>query len=122
MKSYDAHELAEGDGRNPDHILVAVNGNIYNVAKSEKWVGGRHMNRHQAGRDLSAEIKGSPHGLSVLERFDVVGMCAEGRTEPTPGFKGKIEAWVHRYPFFRRHPHPAVAHAPVGLMPAIVIF
>ncbi len=78
------------------------------------------MLRHAAGSDLSTDIKASPHGPAVLERFDMVGEYVEKPKEPA--VKGRLDVWLQAHPFFRRHPHPALAHAPIGLTPAIVIF
>ena len=52
MKVYTSEELSKVDGTGAAAVLVAVNGKVYDVSSSKKWVRGRHMNRHQAGRDL----------------------------------------------------------------------
>ena len=80
------------------------------------------MNRHSAGKDLSAEILAAPHDTAVLERFEIVGSYEEAPTEPIIGIKGEVDAWLQNHPFFRRHPHPAVVHVPIGLMVALPVF
>jgi len=66
-------ELAENDGRDGANAYVLVEGIVYDVTDSPRWEGGSH-NGNQAGQDLTEEILGdSPHGRSVLERFEAVG-------------------------------------------------
>jgi predicted heme/steroid binding protein/uncharacterized membrane protein len=122
MKVYTSEELSQVDGTSSSAILVAVNGKVYDVSESKKWSRGRHMNRHQAGRDLSTDITAAPHGLDVLERFNVVGTYEASRKSPDAGLKATISSWLDRHPFFRRHPHPAVVHLPVGVSAALILF
>jgi len=119
MKAFTPEDLARED---EERTLVAVNGTVYDVSASKRWAGGKHMNRHRAGANLTDAIKAAPHGPEVLERFAVVGTYVDRPTEPSPGIKGKVEAWLDKNPFFRRHPHPAVVHFPVALPPAALGF
>ena len=102
--------------------LVAVHGKVYNLSQSKKWVAGRHMNRHDAGCDLSAAIEAAPHGPEVLDAFQTVGECKEAPKQPIPGLKGKVDVWLDRHPFYRRHPHPAIVHLPIGIIAAAAVF
>lgn len=122
MKAYDAEGLARENGRDGRKTLVAVHGKVYDLSPSKKWVAGRHMNRHDAGCDLSAAIEAAPHGPEVLDAFQSVGEYKEAPKEPIPGFKGKVDAWLDRHPFYRRHPHPAVVHLPIGIVAAAAVF
>ena len=74
MKSYTAEELAQANGEDGQSSLVAVEGKVYDVSASKRWVHGEHMKRHRAGSDLTNDIKAAPHGLEVLERFESVGI------------------------------------------------
>ncbi len=121
MDVYSPDTLAKHTGDDGKTALVAVDGKVYDVSSSKKWKNGKHMNRHNAGADLSTEIKGAPHGAQVLERFECVGRFEEAEPEPVAGLKGSVLRFVDRHPFFRRHPHPAVVHMPVGLMVAAPI-
>jgi len=112
----------EDDGQEGKPTLVAVNGKVYDLSKSKRWAGGTHMKRHRAGLDLSEEIKAAPHGLDVLDRFELVGTLASPKEEPREGLKGTIDGWLDLHPFFRRHPHPAVVHFPVGLLTVAPLF
>ena len=66
-------ELARFDGGDGRAAYVAVGGVIYDVSTSPRWKGGQHEGRHQAGQDLSDELKSAPHLRTVIERFPVVG-------------------------------------------------
>ena len=70
-------ELAGYHGRDGQPAYVAVNGTIYDVSKSSYWAGGNHLDTHQAGHDLTEELKKAPHVRSVVERFPVVGKLEE---------------------------------------------
>jgi predicted heme/steroid binding protein/uncharacterized membrane protein len=115
MKVYTSDELAAADGKDGSAAHVAVQGKVYDVSKSKRWVNGSHMRMHCAGADLTREIKSAPHGLEVLERCELVGTLQDDRREGASGLKGTLEAWLDRHPFFRRHPHPAIVHLPVGI-------
>lgn len=116
MKVYSKVELAVGTGKDDKPVLVAVDGTVYDVSASKKWASGLHMNRHHAGADLSAEIKSAPHGLDVLARFEATGTLKEDSNPERTGIRGRVESWLIVHPFFRRHPHPAVVHFPLGLL------
>jgi predicted heme/steroid binding protein/uncharacterized membrane protein len=122
VKSYTANELAEANGEDGRSTLVAVEGKVYDVSTSKRWVRGSHMKRHHAGTDLTKDIKAAPHGLEVLERFESVGTYEETREEPSEGLKSRVDLWLDRHPFFRRHPHPAVVHIPVGVLTVAPLF
>ncbi len=82
MKSYTAEEVAQGNGENGKSSLVAVEGKVYDVSASKRWVRGEHMKRHRAGTDLTNDIKAAPHGLEVLERVEAVGLYEQARKNP----------------------------------------
>lgn len=66
-------ELEKNDGRDGKPAYVAVSGVIYDVTLSPLWCGGNHEGVHQAGQDLTEELKSAPHVRAVVERFPVVG-------------------------------------------------
>ncbi len=122
MKNYTLEELSQVEAETDTKVLVVVNGKVYDLSNSKKWAGGRHMGRHDAGKDLTAEISAAPHGLEVLERFDMVGTYREPEKDREPGLKFAINFWLDRHPFFRRHPHPAIVHVPVGVSVLLPVF
>ena len=67
------NELAKFDGRDGRPAYVAVNDTIFDVSTSPLWQGGDHQGAHQAGADLTEELKSAPHVRMVIERFPVVG-------------------------------------------------
>jgi predicted heme/steroid binding protein len=80
-------ELAEFDGRDGRKAYVAVNGKIYDVSASPLWEKGDHQGAHQAGTDLTEELKTAPHVRSVIERFPVVAQLTDpvANTAPSKG-------------------------------------
>lgn len=78
-------ELAGNDGRAGRPAYVAVSGKIYDVTASPLWRDGNHQDAHQAGHDLTEELKGAPHVRAVIERFPVVGHL---EAEPPPKAAG----------------------------------
>ncbi|MFH0821236.1 MAG: UbiA family prenyltransferase [Pseudomonadota bacterium] len=123
MKSYTLDEVARSNGeQGSEGTLVAVDGKVYDLSGSKRWAGGVHMRRHRAGADLSSDIKAAPHSPDVLGRFPLVGVIEEKTKEPQPGLKGRVDAWLDDHPFFRRHPHPALVHIPVGCGAAAAVF
>jgi len=66
-------ELAKFDGCDGRAAYVAVSGVIYDVSSSPLWKDGQHEGTHQAGQDLTAELKLAPHVRTLVERFPVIG-------------------------------------------------
>jgi predicted heme/steroid binding protein len=116
VKLISREELSENKGVDGNRALVAVNGKVYDVTPSKKWPAGNHMKRHQAGADLSADILSAPHGLDVLERFETIGSLVSEEKSHFTGPRAQAEALLNAYPWFRRHPHPAVVHFPLGFL------
>jgi predicted heme/steroid binding protein/uncharacterized membrane protein len=109
----DRKELMNKTGKEGQPAHVAANGKIYDVTNSRLWKNGRHMNRHEAGTDLTTELAAAPHGAEVLERFPVIGSLkteSEKVALPLPGW---LANFLEAYPFFKRHPHPMVVHFPM---------
>jgi len=66
-------QLKKYDGQNGNPAYVAIDGTIYDVTNAKGWSNGKHKNGLTAGKDLSKEIGGSPHGKDVLANLTVVG-------------------------------------------------
>ncbi len=66
-------ELARYDGQDGRAAYIAVSGTVYDVSTSPYWQNGHHESLHQAGRDLTQELKSAPHVRAVVERFPVAG-------------------------------------------------
>lgn len=70
-------ELTKYNGKDSP-AYVAVSGVIYDVTSSPYWKGGVHEGLHQAGGDLTEELRQAPHVRAVIERFPVVGSLDDG--------------------------------------------
>jgi predicted heme/steroid binding protein/uncharacterized membrane protein len=118
-------ELAGMNGKQGRPAYVAVDGLIYDVSASPMWKGGEHMDAHDAGLDLSADIRNAPHPMERVKDFPVVGVL-EGTAVPTPlkaapapGPSAEVApagppALVRLAKLI--HAHPASVHYPVALM------
>lgn len=113
-KSIDKESLSKSDGKEGRPAYIAAGGRVIDVSKSRLWGSGTHMGRHQAGNDLTADIEAAPHGPEVLDRYPQVGTLLT-ETAPQDGLPRLLSALLVRYPFFRRHPHPAIVHFPIVL-------
>ena len=74
-------ELARCDGRDGRPAYVAVAGTIYDVSASALWKDGDHQGLHQAGTDLTEELKSAPHVRAVIERFPAIGPLEQPPTK-----------------------------------------
>ena len=76
MRNYTPAQLSLRNGQDREEVWVAVNGVIYDVTSSQKWMTGLHYD-HWAGQELSEELKEAPHLPDVLKKFKVVGKLIE---------------------------------------------
>ncbi|WGS64726.1 cytochrome b5 domain-containing protein [Marinitoga aeolica] len=68
-------ELVKNNGKDGSDAWVGINGLVYDLTYSKLWKNGEHKGKHNAGMDLTYEIKElSPHGIGKLEKFDIVGI------------------------------------------------
>jgi len=81
--SFTPEKLRSYDGSQGDRILIAAQGQVYDVSSSPMWRSGMHARRHKAGNDLTEYLKNAPHDPKVLERFDKVGKLVT-HAEKTP--------------------------------------
>ncbi len=70
-------ELSKFDGRDGRPAYIAVSNTIYDVSTSDLWQGGNHEGAHQAGYDLTTELKSAPHVRAVIDKFPVIGKIEE---------------------------------------------
>jgi predicted heme/steroid binding protein/uncharacterized membrane protein len=112
MKEFDSAELRQFDGKEDRPAYVAYDGKVYDVSQSKRWKGGFHMNRHHAGKDLTADIQAAPHKPDVLERVSQVGTLKKDK-ETDRQLPQALSRFLEKAPFFRRHPHPMTIHFPI---------
>lgn len=74
LREFTLEELAQYDGQEGRDAYVAVDGYVYDVSDSDRWMDGIHQGRIEAGQDLTDEIDESPHGRAVLDRIPKIGI------------------------------------------------
>ncbi len=121
MKEFELEALAEYDGKDGRPVYIVHQGRVFDVSQSRMWKGGLHMKRHHAGRDLTTDFGGAPHGLEVFERYPQVGVVKlrEAFEQPLPELLARL---LKRFPFLRRHPHPMTVHFPIVFMLSATLF
>lgn len=121
MKEIDIQTLSECKGKDGRPVLVAYEGKVYDLSMSKLWSTGLHMNRHQAGKDLTSDIHAAPHTPDVLQRFPQVGVLKKvlDTEREIPKALSKI---LNQFPMLRRHPHPMVVHFPIAFMFSAPVF
>lgn len=80
-------QLAEFDGKDGSPLYVAVDGIIYDLTKCRYWKGGVHDKSPEdalGGRDMSAIIKKSTHGMKRVKRYPIVGYIVENEGDISP--------------------------------------
>jgi len=121
MKEYDRETLKQSDGKQGRGTYIAHGCKVIDVSNSPLWKGGLHMNRHQAGHDLTRDLQSAPHGTEVLDRYPQVGMLKadEPVQRPMPPILARL---LSRFPVLKRHPHPMMVHFPIAFPVSAVFF
>jgi len=101
--------LEKNTEKDQSSVQVTYKGQIYDLSASKLWKGGRHMNRHSAGEDLTDFMSMAPHGPEVLEKFPVLGPAKAA----SPANSGER----YRILYNKYHPHPILLHYPMGVLP-----
>lgn len=78
MKIFLKHELERYNGKDGKPAYVAYKGKVYDVTNSFLWKNGDHQVLHEAGKDLTGELDGAPHGPDLLERVPSIGILKDG--------------------------------------------
>lgn len=77
LKEFTVDDLAKYNGKNGNPAYIAVEGKVYDVTNVPEWKDGIHNNRFEAGRDLTEDLKLSPHGKSKLDLVSIVGILVQ---------------------------------------------
>lgn len=109
-------ELSTCDGKDGRPVYIAHEGKVYDVSASKLWKTGSHMKRHQSGHDLSEDIKGAPHDISVLGRFPQIGIVKPEKDPMDERVPEIFLSLFQRIPMLRRHPHPMTVHFPIAFI------
>ncbi|AEE14681.1 cytochrome b5 [Thermodesulfobium narugense DSM 14796] len=120
MKEFDEKSLKRFNGRDENKVYIAYKGKVYDATNSKLWKTGTHMNIHNSGKDLTAEISNAPHNESMLERLNTIGIYKETpQDERIPNWLNNI---LEAHPTLKRHPHPISVHLPLAYMMGSSIF
>jgi predicted heme/steroid binding protein/uncharacterized membrane protein len=121
VQEFDGQSLAEFKGEKGKSVYIAYQGRVIDVSKSKYWRTGLHMKRHEAGRDLTADMEAAPHGTEVLDRYPQVGILKEKEEggRPMPNLLTRL---LDRFPVLRRHPHPMLVHFPIVFLFSPTLF
>jgi len=121
-KEFTSEDLKLHNGKDQPTAYVAHEGKVYDVSGSRMWKEGLHMRRHGAGADLTADIKGAPHGPEVLARVPRVGVLKPGKPPMDENIPEVLLTLFEKVPMLRRHPHPMTVHFPLAFCLAVPLF
>jgi len=76
LREFTLEELKRYDGRDGRPAYIAYKGKVYEVTESDLWISGDHQGQHEAGKDITNEMKHAPHGEEMLERVKLIGVLA----------------------------------------------
>jgi len=121
MKEFTPEEIARCNGKDGKPAYVVHRGRVIDVTQSKLWKGGLHMNRHNAGGDLSADIQAAPHAPDVLDRYPQVGVLSEQQSAERQ-MPQLLALLLKKFPMLKRHPHPMTVHFPIVFGLSVVAF
>lgn len=121
-RAFNSEELGRHNGKDEPTIYIGHGGFVYDVTSSKFWKTGQHMKRHPSGTDLTAEIKGAPHGVEVLERIPRVGRLVPAKDPADAHLPDFLLELFQKAPMLRRHPHPMTVHFPLAFGLAVPLF
>ncbi|MFC1787130.1 cytochrome b5 domain-containing protein [Halobacteriota archaeon] len=74
MRNFTKRELVQYNGKRGALAFIAYKKKVYDISSSFLWRGGNHQITHNAGEDLTEDLKKAPHGADMLNKFPVVGI------------------------------------------------
>ncbi len=94
-RKFTIEELKKYNGKDGNPVYVAVDGIVYDVSKSKYWKTGTHKNLHQAGNDLTKEIKEDAPKFhkkgKILNKFPKVGVLVIEKSTDSTKNEVKLE-------------------------------
>ena len=120
MREFSPEEISERTGKDGQPAYVAMDGNVYDVSASKLWRNGHHMQRHDAGADLTDVFPTAPHGPEVFERVARVGTVKSAAPAATEPAVPAAPAWAQKILDF--HPHPIMVHFPQAFLSFASLF
>jgi len=82
LRKFRLEELKQYNGRDGRPAYIAYKGKVYDVTESYLWIDGDHQGQHEAGKDLTDEMKFAPHGEENLERVKPIGILVSPQENP----------------------------------------
>ncbi len=76
LKKFTLEELKQYNGSGGKPVYFAFEGKVYDSSNSSLWQTGYHMGAHNAGKDLTKDIKSAPHGNEVFGKLKQVGVLS----------------------------------------------
>jgi len=73
-RKFTLEELKQYDGRDGRPAYIAYKSKVYDVSDSFLWIGGDHQGQHEAGKDITNEMRFAPHGEEMLEKVKQIGV------------------------------------------------
>lgn len=83
-------ELAGCDGKEGRPAYFAFKGKIYDVGESKLWKNGAHMQRHQAGVDLTTILSQAPHKEDKILAMPEIGRLSMKKAAFRDGLHHKV--------------------------------
>ncbi len=95
-RKFTSEELKQYNGKDGKPVYVAVDGIVYDVSKSKYWKSGTHMKMHQAGEDLTRDIKEKApqrihKGGKILEKMPKVGVLVDSPVSEKKDEKAEVK-------------------------------
>jgi len=81
LGKFKLEELKLYNGREGKPAYIAYKGKVYDVTDSALWIDGDHQGQHEAGKDITNEMKYAPHGEEMLERIKLIGVLVSTSEE-----------------------------------------
>jgi len=76
LKKFTLEELKQYNGSGGKPIYFAFEGKVYDTSNSSSWQTGNHMGAHNAGKDLTEDIKSAPHGTEAFGKIKQIGVLS----------------------------------------------
>jgi predicted heme/steroid binding protein len=83
-------QLSHFDGKEGRPAYIAYRGIVYNVTNGRLWKNGLHATKHPASNDLTAVLKGAPHGEDQIRAMPQVGTLLSTGERPERPFHVKV--------------------------------
>jgi predicted heme/steroid binding protein/uncharacterized membrane protein len=94
-RTWTLEELAAYDGKEGRPAYVAFQGKVFNATGNDRWKNGLHGLKHQAGKDLTEDMRQAPHGEEVLHRLPIVGKLISKENQPNRLFRRIDSLHIH---------------------------